>query len=125
MIRCVAALSELRERCWAILPGNLTAMAQALKNGTVDASRLSGRTGPRLYLTANGVAVLPIFGVISHRETLFSQIFGGTSTEMFAAALRRALSDPTVGTILFDVDSPGGTGGWSRGIVGPDLSRPG
>ncbi|MGA8310168.1 MAG: S49 family peptidase [Terriglobales bacterium] len=105
------ALSEIYERQWAILPERLETMTQALLHAGVNGTQALqvGRAGPRSPLSAGGVAVIPITGVISHRETLFSQIFGGTSTERFAVAFRQALSDPNVGAIVFDVDSPGGS----------------
>jgi signal peptide peptidase SppA len=106
------ALSEIRQGIWAILPEKLKAMAEALTHAAGDGTNAAlqmGRAGPRSPLSAGGVAVLPIYGPISHRETLFSMIFGGTSTQRFSASLRLALSDPSVGAIILDVDSPGGT----------------
>lgn len=55
------------------------------------------------------VAVLPLFGVIEQKPSLWGFLFGGTSTEMFAADLRAAVADPSVKSILIDVDSPGGS----------------
>lgn len=57
----------------------------------------------------SSVAVIPIYGVIAQRMTLFGEISGGTSTERVAKSLRAALADSSVGSIVFDVDSPGGT----------------
>jgi signal peptide peptidase SppA len=56
-----------------------------------------------------GVAVIPMHGVISHRYSIFQEIFGGTSTQGFGAAFQRAISDSKVGAVIIDVDSPGGT----------------
>lgn len=68
--------------------------------------------------TGNGVAVLPLFGVISHRMGSLTSISGGTSTEAFTKAFRAALDNPDVGTIVLDVDSPGGA---VSGV--PELAR--
>jgi capsid assembly protease len=107
------ALSEIHLGQWAILPEALKAMAEALEhaaaNGNGTHALQVGRTGPRSPLSAGSVMVLPLTGPISHHETLFSQIFGGTSTDRFAVALRQALDNPSVGAIIFDVDSPGGS----------------
>ncbi len=55
-----------------------------------------------------GVAVIPITGIISQRETMFALLFGGSTTEGIARALRQAVADPSVGSIVLDIDSPGG-----------------
>jgi len=51
--------------------------------------------------------VIPIYGVIAHRS--FEASSGATSTEFVGAQLRRVMADPAIGTVLFDVSSPGGT----------------
>jgi signal peptide peptidase SppA len=55
------------------------------------------------------IAVLPLFGTIAHRMGMFSDMSGGTSTEKFQQYLRSAVGDPTVKSIVIDIDSPGGT----------------
>jgi capsid assembly protease len=104
-----AALYEMFYRVWAILPDTLKSMTNALVHGTEGALQPVGRAGPRSALSSGGVAVIPIYGPISHRETLFSMIFGGTSTQRFSASLNQSLGDPSISAIVFDVDSPGGT----------------
>jgi signal peptide peptidase SppA len=65
---------------------------------------------PRPVTRQDGaVAVLPLFGVLSQRVNLLTDVSGGTSTEQFATALRQAIADPTVGAIVVQVDSPGGS----------------
>jgi signal peptide peptidase SppA len=59
-------------------------------------------------LTQDGVAVIPLYGVMSPRVNLMSQISGGTSTPLFTQAVRAAAADPNVRAIVLDVDSPGG-----------------
>ena len=55
------------------------------------------------------VAVIPIRGVIAHRMSGMEDSSGGTSCEGIARMFRAAMADESVGTIVFDVDSPGGT----------------
>lgn len=55
------------------------------------------------------VAVIPLRGVIAHRMDALEESSGGMSVERFGKMFRAALADPAVGTILIDVDSPGGT----------------
>lgn len=55
------------------------------------------------------VAVIPVYGAITHRANILSEFSGGTSCEQLAKAVRRAAADPDVASIVLDVDSPGGT----------------
>jgi signal peptide peptidase SppA len=50
-----------------------------------------------------------MYGMISQRASIWQEIFGGTSTQAFGAAYTRAVNDPAIQAIVFDVDSPGGT----------------
>ncbi|QIJ75067.1 S49 family peptidase [Methylobacterium sp. NI91] len=70
----------------------------------------SGRTGATASAPTS-IAVIPVIGIISHRAPLINDMSsgGGTSTQQVGAALRAALADPAVGSIVLDVDSPGGS----------------
>lgn len=57
----------------------------------------------------DGVAVLPLQGVLAPRMNLMSQISGGTSTQQFAQWFSAAMANPEVGSIVIDCDSPGGS----------------
>ena len=60
--------------------------------------------------SGRGVAVIPVYGVLSHRAYAVANSSKPlTSTEALAAQLRAAAADPAVGTIIMDVDSPGGS----------------
>jgi signal peptide peptidase SppA len=63
----------------------------------------------RNYEVIDGVAVIPIHGVIAKRANLFSAISGGVSTELVGLEIQTALEDRSVQSILLDVDSPGGS----------------
>lgn len=56
----------------------------------------------------DGVAIIPVDGVIARHTNLFSQISGGVSIETLATDLHAALADPTITGIVLNVDSPGG-----------------
>jgi signal peptide peptidase SppA len=53
------------------------------------------------------IAVIPVYGVIAHRA--FDASSGATSTEYVGAQLKRVMADPSIGTVVFDFSSPGGT----------------
>lgn len=104
---------------WAIEPAKLLEIqaiyAVHLRGDKIDLAAVEQRLGrplanePKAYDIIDGVAVLPIEGVIAKRANLFSQISGGVSTELVARDLRAALADPAVHSIILSIDSPGGT----------------
>lgn len=62
----------------------------------------NGRTG--------SVAVIPIHGVIAPRASVFAETSSnGTGLDVFVQRLRQADADAGVGSIVFDIDSPGGS----------------
>lgn len=67
------------------------------------------RAAPKPYDVAGSVAVIPVYGLISQRAGLFSDMSGGTSVDGLRNSLREALADPQVSSIVLDVDSPGGS----------------
>lgn len=84
-------------------------------NGRLDLEAIEAATGKPLnnernsYTIVDGVAVIPLVGVIGKRMNIFTRISGGISTEQARADIAAALDDPMVEAIVLDVDSPGGT----------------
>ncbi len=107
---------------WLILPDALETIIEiAHRANTLDPEALLSRYPDRLQGTrsarnVDGVAVIPIYGPIVPRATLFSAISGATSTDVIAADFGNALRDPNVHGIVLDIDSPGGA---ASGV--PDL----
>jgi capsid assembly protease len=58
--------------------------------------------------TAGSIAVLQLFGTISHRANMFSEASGGTSTQAFGKAFAQVVGDPNVTAVIIEADSPGG-----------------
>lgn len=102
---------------WAIWEGSreyaaLTAVLEMrLRGEKFSAEELQARLPERRQLTAapSGIAVLPLYGVLSQRMNLIMEASGGTSTEMFGKAFASVIADPTVKAVVLDVDSPGGS----------------
>jgi signal peptide peptidase SppA len=101
---------------WAITPDKLSeivsvlafrASGQAFTPDEIQA-RIGSRQTP-VTATGRDVAVIPIRGTIAHRMGGMAESSGGTSAEGIGRMLAQAAADPNVGTILYDVDSPGGT----------------
>lgn len=59
--------------------------------------------------SVGSVAVVPLNGFMTQKPTLMSMLFGGTSTEGFAAEVVAALRDPSIGAVVMAIDSPGGS----------------
>lgn len=53
-------------------------------------------------------AVLPVSGPLFRYANLFTAISGATSYEVLAREMGQALDDPSVNSIVLDIDSPGG-----------------
>lgn len=104
---------------WAIEPSKLLEIqaiyATHLRGEKIDIGAVEARLGrplanePKAFDIIDGVAVIPLEGVIAKRANLFMQISGGVSTELVARDLRAALADSSVHSIILSIDSPGGT----------------
>jgi len=61
------------------------------------------------HRTKKAIAVLPLLGPITQRAGLFTAFFGGTSTEKWGQSFDDLMATPSVGTVVIDADTPGGT----------------
>jgi capsid assembly protease len=120
-------ISKALHTPWAITPRYLSIIQEILRfrasGGRLTPEEIQARIGAAAEPDARpkprrdgAVAVIPIYGVIAHRA--FEASSGATSTELIGELLKRAVGDPDVGTILFDISSPGGT---VEGV--PELGR--
>lgn len=112
------SIAELIAGPWAIVPGRLQfvrAALQALAAGhglepTPQARIYAAASATSRRPTGNGViAVLPIYGVLAQRTGARGEALGFVSLWRFTQAFRAALADDSVGGILLDIDSPGGS----------------
>lgn len=67
------------------------------------------RDGRPVHTTSKGVRVIPIVGSMSHRPMGLEAMSGMTSYASLQAQFEEAFNDPNVGSILMDIDSPGGS----------------
>jgi signal peptide peptidase SppA len=110
-------LEQISSAVWAILPDKLeviVAMVEAHAHGhraTADeiASVLGARVAPSEPRAVDGVGVIQVFGTISPRANMMTETSGGTSAERVGQQLRAAINDPSIGSIVLDINSPGGT----------------
>lgn len=118
-------LSEFLTTPWALMPERLQAMAGVLTRWSagepptdetmfqIQSERVLRDTRKQMAAanSGSGIAVLPLYGVVTQRGNMVDDISGpgSTSTQQFTSALRQVLADDTVGQILIDIDSPGGS----------------
>lgn len=104
---------------WAIQPEKLAEIqdiyGRHLKGEKIDIAGIEARIGQPLqngeqgYDVINGVAVIPVVGVIAKRMNMFSKISGGVSTQLVERDFADAMANPDVKAIILETDSPGGT----------------
>jgi signal peptide peptidase SppA len=103
-------LAAVHNTAWAILPEKLEAIMCFLERKAAGESIEYEAVKPTKFTAVKGdVAILPLYGVISQRVNMCSKISGGTSTDQFGAEFDAAVADSSIGAIVIDVDSPGGT----------------
>lgn len=95
---------------WAIEPDALQNITANLKDPSAGLSLFAAQPlkNTRTATIRDGVAVIPISGVITPRLDLFTILFGGTALDCLARDIQAALDDKDVRAILLDIDSPGG-----------------
>ena len=118
-------IAEFLSTPWALMPERLNAVSAVMARWSshspataevlagIDTDRLAreARRQTATSVTGGGIAVLPLYGVITQRGNMIEDVSGpgSVSTQKFAAALRQALADESVSQILIDIDSPGGS----------------
>jgi len=112
-------VSKLLAEPWAMEPRRLRDFVGELVAGSamVDAEIIKaakaddGDPNEGSYSVVDGVAHIPIQGVILKSVPCVFSFFGvdATSTQGVAASVDKALADKDVSSIVFDIDSPGGT----------------
>jgi len=109
-------IKSIQNQAWALHPAKLEELSLAIDR-RLAGERLEayptagGKSGARAgesYKVRDGVAILPVFGILDKRMNMFMQFSGGTSTQLLIRDFQAALNDSAVEAILLDVDSPGG-----------------
>ena len=103
----------LNKTVWAITPEMLSSMiaiAHQTNKSPEAIAKEMGRDMKNTYAvsTRGGVAVIPVTGPLFRHANLLTAVCGATSYELLAQDFNKALNNPNISAILFDVDSPGG-----------------
>lgn len=100
---------------WAILPEKLEAICAFLElriAGTqFSAEEMEARIErpARVAAKPGAVGVLPIFGTMSQRANMMSDISGGVSTEVLRSQFADLVNNSDIKAIVLNIDSPGGS----------------
>ena len=97
------------ESIWAIEPSRFVAIVAALESHGLRDIPAPAAQAHLVTETHDDVAVIDIVGVMEKRLSLFSALFGGTSTQFAQQAVEQAAADPRIRSILLRIDSPGGS----------------
>jgi signal peptide peptidase SppA len=101
------------ERPWAILPAYLDAIAEIVtvrvQGGHIDFEAAEGgNSSAKAQVTMlDGMAIVPIHGVLMRRAAWFDKISGATDVGQIQRNLRAA-DESDAKVIVLDIDSPGG-----------------
>lgn len=114
-------ITKINQTPWLITPEGLdlvlTIVSDRINNGRLEDTELDTRlasVGGKArrddgLQVINGVGILPVGGPIFGKANLMTNFSGATSLESFQQDLRTMLADDTVGSIIMDMDTPGGT----------------
>jgi signal peptide peptidase SppA len=103
---------------WAVTPEMHSIILEIydrhVRGDKADISAIEAALGKKLdnkqkpYSVIDGVAVLPLCGVMAKKANMFMRIYGGVSTQIFAHEFTAALNDPDVSALVINADTPGG-----------------
>ncbi len=98
---------------WAIMPDKMEAIVEFIetKASGHDVAVKPDTAKHETRAASGNVMMIPVHGVISHRIHMVDDLSGagGTSTERLGNQIDMAVNDPSIKTIILDIDSPGGS----------------
>jgi len=104
---------------WSILPPKLLDILSVLQSKEqrekVNDDKLKAEVESaneqksKQYAVEDGVAIIPIYGILAKRFNIIMAISGGTSYRILAKNIQAALSDGDVKALFLDIESPGGS----------------
>lgn len=97
-----------------ILPQKLEVITKVLgerigmEGGEIPPAEMAKKARTPVSTKKKEIGVVPIIGSLAHRASFMDGMSGVTSYEKIRSSFREHMSDPSVGAILLDIDSPGG-----------------
>ena len=113
-------LAAIRSTPWAALPSTVHAIHAAVIAAAAGRDRHRADMGdsiaepnpppePAYVISPDGVAVIPVRGIIGKHLTTMETMCGGYDLDTLAPALAASAADPRVRERVLFIDSPGGT----------------
>ena len=119
-------VTKIRETAWLMTPEALDAMLhminERIQNGKLSDEEILGRlSDPQRTMlfhdgvhepvgsNSDGIGMIPLYGPIFGKANMMTEMSGATSLESVSNTLDAMLSDSGIGSIVLDIDSPGGT----------------
>jgi signal peptide peptidase SppA len=104
-------INAINNQAWAIMPDKMEIITKML------ALRLAGGSIPEFEAahqrpqrrTEGKVVVLPMVGTMTQRANMMTEHSGMLSTDTFGKMIDQLAGDPSVKSIILDIDSPGGS----------------
>ena len=99
---------------WALTRPMVAIVASILGRRLAGDAQDLAAMSPRALLPAassapGGVALIPVHGVLAPRANMLSDVSGATTFDQVGRAVDDAVHDPSISTIVLDIDSPGGS----------------
>jgi ClpP class serine protease len=93
---------QIRDRIQAERPTKFQKTIQAY-------NQVYGGMDEKKFCQHGSTAIIPIIGVIDRYDDVWTALCGGVSVECLMECFAEAMADESVKTILFDINSPGGS----------------
>lgn len=116
-------VAEFLRTPWALMPEHINAgvaflarwqsgavaSAEVMAKVATDRQVREAKQANNTQVAGGAIAVLPFYGVVTQRPVEDLCGPGSLGIQGFTAMFRDALADDTIGAILIDIDSPGGS----------------
>ena len=104
-------INELNSIVWAITPEKMemimSVLSPRLTGGDIPEFEAAIRRDSRRV--EGKVVVLPMVGTMTQRASMFTETSGMLSTDSLGKVIESLANDPSVKSIILDIDSPGGS----------------
>ena len=104
-------INELNAIVWAITPEKMeiimSMLSQRIAGGEIPEFEAATRRDTRRI--DGKVVVLPMVGTMTQRASMFTDSSGMLSTDTMGKTIESLANDPSVKSIILDIDSPGGS----------------
>ena len=102
-----ALMAEIHNQAWAIEPSALGRLIAKIESGQYEVEAATHSQTRQ----QGSVAVVPVSGPMMSRDSLIARVFGLPTSEGLARQVSGLASDPSIGAIVLDMDTPGGSVG--------------